>query len=223
MNPAQRGTPPRGNAAAAARAAAAAQARRRSYALYGSLGLLAIVLVVAVALMSRVPKTASDAPTMAQLKVGQTAPEFAVSTTNGPFDLAQNGGKPTLLEVFATWCPHCQHEVTTLNPIYNQYKNTANVVGVAGSAQAIDSSSPESQADVVAFTQRFGAQYPVAFDPDLTVAKGYLQGGFPTIVLISKNDKVLAIGSGELAAKSLTGALDAAIAGKPVNPTFGAK
>jgi hypothetical protein len=75
----------------------------------------------------------------------------------------------------------------------------------------------------VAFTQRFGTTYPVAFDPDLLVAKGYLQGGFPTIVLISKDDKVLAIGSGELPAAGLEKAVSAAIIGKPVSPTFDTK
>jgi thiol-disulfide isomerase/thioredoxin len=217
MNPATR------SSAAVSRAAREAQAKRRNLVLYGSLGLVAVVLVVAVALMSRVPKTASDAPVVAQLTVGQKAPEFAVSTTDGPFDLAHNGGKPTLLEVFATWCPHCQHEVSILNPLYAKLKGAANVVAVSGSAQAIDEQSPESQADVVAFTQRFGTTYPVAFDPDLAVAKGYLQGGFPTIVLISKDDKVLAIGSGELPAAGLEKAVSGAIIGKPVSPTFDTK
>ena len=48
-------------------------------------------LFVAVAVASRTPKTASDAPVLAPLKVGDKAPEFAVATTAGPFDLVMIG------------------------------------------------------------------------------------------------------------------------------------
>ena len=37
-----------------------------------------------------------------------------VSSNAGPFDLA-SVSTPVLLEVFATWCPHCQREVPVVN------------------------------------------------------------------------------------------------------------
>jgi protein-disulfide isomerase-like protein with CxxC motif len=84
----------------------------------------------------------------------------------------------------------------------------------------MDSATPESQADVVAFMQRFGATYPIAFDPNLDVAHKYLQGGFPTLVLIGANGRIQAIASGEIAGKDLQNALDASLAGRPVSPSF---
>jgi len=202
------------------RAAAEANAKRRTTIIYISLGVLAVVLIVSVGLMSRVPKTASDAPVFAQLTVGQVAPTFAVSTTAGPFDLAQAGGKPTLLEVFATWCPHCQKETTTMSALYRDYRSRVNIVGVEGSERGLDN-APASAADMMTFAQKYKAQYPLAFDPQMNVAKAYLQGGYPTIVLIDKDKKVLAIGGGEIAETSLRTALDNVLAGKPVHPTFG--
>ena len=203
------------------RAAAQAQANRRRIAVFGSLGVLAVVLVVAVALASRVPKAATEAPSAANLSVGQKAPEFDVSTTGGPFDLAQAGGKPTLLEVFATWCPHCQRETAILNALYPRYKGAVNVVAVAGSPYAMDESQPESQADVVAFMQKFSVAYPVAFDPTLDVAGKYLQGGFPTVVLISKDGVVQSIRDGEIPQTDLSKALDASLAGRKPDPRMG--
>jgi len=199
------------------------QARRRQTVVYASLGLVAIVAIVAVGLASRVPKTASEAPTYAQIKVGQKAPEFAVSTTGGPFDLANAGAKPTLLEVFATWCPHCQNETAILDRVYDTFKGKVNVVAVSGSPYGSDQSSPESQADVVKFIERFNVRYPTAYDPDLDVAKKYLQGGFPTAVLIARDGTILAIRDGEIPLGDLGEALAAALAGKPVDPKLGLK
>ena len=205
------------------RAQIESQAKRRRIVLFASLGVLALVIVVAVALSSRVPKAASDAPISATLHVGEKAPAFAVSTTGGAFDIAHAGGKPTLLEVFATWCPHCQRETAVLNNLYAAYKDRLNVVAVSGSPYAIDSTQPESQADVVAFMTKFNVQYPVAFDPDLAVAKSYLQGGFPTVVLIGRDGTVAAIRDGEISQADLKTAVDAALSGKKPDPKMGAK
>jgi thiol-disulfide isomerase/thioredoxin len=199
------------------------QAQRRRTIIYVTLAVLAIGAIVAVgiAVRSTSVQNASDAPTIAQISVGQVAPTFAVSTTAGPFDLAKGDGKPTLLELFATWCPHCQREVKVLDGLYARNGPRVNFVAVSASPLGVDSVTAESQADVIAFMQKFGVSYPIAFDPDLDVARKYLQGGFPTIVLIGKDGKILAIGSGELAGSDLQKALTAVSSGKPVNPSFG--
>ncbi len=72
----------------------------------------------------------------------------------------------------------------------------------------MDYSSPESSLDLLAFQQRFGVTYPIAtYDPALTVAQQYLQGGFPTIVLIGRNKKILSLVSGEIPYAALDKAL----------------
>ncbi len=200
-------------------------ADRRRTILYATLGVIAIALIALVGYYSRpqaIP-TASVAPTYAGLKAGAVAPEFALSTTAGPFDLATSHDEPVLLEVFATWCPHCQREVVTLNQIFAANKATIHLVAVNGSANAseTDASILESQANVYAFAQRFGVTYPVAYDQDLGVANKYLEGGFPTIVLIGRDGRVQASHSGEASADALQKAVAASVAGRPVDPTFG--
>jgi thiol-disulfide isomerase/thioredoxin len=201
-----------------------AQAKRRRIAVIASLSVMAIVIIVAVALASRVPKAASDAPVNSVLTVGQKAPEFSVSTTAGAFDLASATGKPTFLEVFATWCPHCQRETAVLNELFAKYGARVNVVAVAGSPYSMDDqSAPETQADVVAFGQRFGVTYPIAFDPTLDVAKKYLQGAFPTLVLIGTDGRVQAVAEGEVPLANMASTLDASLAGKTPDPKMGMK
>ena len=200
--------------------------RRRQLIAYGSLALLAIVVLATIVVLNRggVSDSASQAPVISSLKVGDKAPEFNVSTTGGPFDLAVNGkAKPTLLEVFATWCPHCQREAPVISKLAEQYKGRANVVGVAGSDVGFDHVQPETQADVFAWSEKFGATYPVAFDPTLDVAHKYMSDGFPTIVLIGADGVVQSIRSGEAPPGDITTALDATLAGKKPDPKLGLK
>jgi peroxiredoxin len=217
--------------ASSAAAAQLALAKRRRVVLFTSLGVFAVVIIVAIALASRVPESATTAAAPAQLAVGQKAPGFAVSTTAGPFDLANAGGKPTLLEVFATWCPHCQRETAVLNTLYPKFKGKLNVVAVSGSEYDMTgppgenpgTPQPESQADVVNFMQKYNVTYPIAFDPNLTVAHEYLQDGFPQVVLIGANGKILSMRSGEIPLPDITAAVSSTLAGKTPDPKMGLK
>jgi thiol-disulfide isomerase/thioredoxin len=198
-------------------------AQRRNTIAIASLVILAIVIIVAISLANRVPPAATIAPNATEaIKVGQTAPDFSVSTTSGPFELTKNGGKPTLLEVFATWCPHCQREVSVLDPLYAKYHGKVNFVAVNGAATGMDQ-SPETQADVIAFATKFNVSYPIGFDPNLDVAHKYLQAGFPTVVLIGADDKVVSIRDGEIPPEDLENALNAELAGKAPDPKMGFK
>jgi thiol-disulfide isomerase/thioredoxin len=61
----------------------------------------------------------------------------------------------------------------------------------------MDGSSPETQTDVNTFGAQFGVRYPLAFDPDEAVAKQYIGTGYPTLVLINAQKKVVWTSSGE--------------------------
>jgi thiol-disulfide isomerase/thioredoxin len=187
---------------------------RRKPILYATLAIIAIALVVTVAVLSRnpsvVPQSATESHAQSTIKVGDNAPPFAVSTTAGPFDLA-TAQSTVLLEVFATWCPHCQHETKILDDIYKKYGKQVSVVSVSGSNVGADGNTAASQADVIAFAQKYDVTYPVAFDPDLKVANAYLQTGFPTIVVIKANKKISYIGDGEIPAATLESAIKAAL------------
>jgi thiol-disulfide isomerase/thioredoxin len=177
-----------------------------------TLAVIVVGLIVVVGWFSRpntvVPESATKAIGSSKLKVGDTAPEFAVQTNAGPFDLA-GVQTPVLLEVFATWCPHCQRETTVLNDVATKYRGKIAMIAVSGSAQDSTGSGAETQADVNTFGATYQVRYPLAFDPDLKVASLYLKTGFPTLVLIGANKKIVWTRDGEVP----EAALDKAIAG----------
>ncbi len=187
-----------------------ASADRRKPILYATAAIIAIALIVTVAILSRepsiVPQSATETHAQSTLKVGQTAPPFSVSTTAGAFDLA-TAQTPVLLEVFATWCPHCQRETKVFDNLYREYGKQISIVAVSGSNVGMDGNTPASQADVIAFAQKYGVTYPVAFDGDLKVAGAYLQTGFPTVVLIKKDKTVAYLGDGEIAQATIEKAI----------------
>jgi cytochrome c biogenesis protein CcmG, thiol:disulfide interchange protein DsbE len=156
---------------------------------------------------SRQLQSASQSPIVGKAQVGQAAPEFEVSTTAGLFDLAK-ASKPVFLEVFATWCPHCQREAAVIDRLYHTYRARVDFVGVSGSDTAMDGTSESSQLDVLSWAQRFKVQYPVGYDPVLEVANLYLQGGFPTFAIIDKNKNVAYLNSGELPYEELSAAIE---------------
>ncbi len=184
---------------------------RRKLIMYGTLVVVIVAIVFAVGWSSRVQKAATDVPISdSKLKVGDTAPAFSVATNGGNFDLAQVS-TPVLLEVFATWCPHCQRETAVLNDVAAKYTGKLAMVAVSGSPYGVDGSSPETQNDVNGFGEHFQVKYPVAFDPTLHVAQLYIKGGFPTLVLIDKNKKITWMKSGEVPEADITKAIDRVI------------
>jgi cytochrome c biogenesis protein CcmG, thiol:disulfide interchange protein DsbE len=181
---------------------------------FASLAILAAVAVIAVVWYvmhpSRQLETASQAPTIGKATLGATAPQFEVATTSGLFDLSKTE-KPVFLEVFATWCPHCQRETAVIDKLFAKYRSQVDFVGVSGSDTAMDGTSAASQADVLAWIQKFNVTYPIAYDPLDAVADLYLQGGFPTIAVIDKAKKIVYLNSGEIAYDELAAAIEKAL------------
>lgn len=180
-----------------------------------NLGILSVVIVAlliagAIAWYAIRPNqrlaSASRAPVVGKALVGQPAPDFSVATTDGPFEL-KNATDPVFLEIFATWCPHCQRETAVIDKLYRTYRTRVDFVGVSGSDTAIDGTSAASQADVLHWVQRFNVQYPIAYDASLGVANSYLQGGFPTIAIVGRDKTVAYLNSGEIPYNELDAAI----------------
>ncbi len=187
-------------------------ADRRKLILWVTLAVVVIAVIVAVALASRqvVPNAASNAPMQANLKVGDTAPEFSVQTTAGPFDL-NSIPTPVVLEAFATWCPHCQRETQVMNSLAQRFAGKIAFVAVSASPYGIDGQSPETQTDVNQFGATFHVVYPLAFDPTLKVGQEYLRGGYPTIAVIDKNKKIRYYQDGERSEAELAKAIQSVL------------
>lgn len=179
-------------------------------------GILVILIVLIAALAYHFAPgrnrivAASQTPLVGKAQLGQRAPDFTVATNTGYFDLDATR-KPVFLEVFATWCPHCQRETKVIDRLYAAYHSRVAFVAVSGSNTAMDGSSNSSELDVLNWIKQFNVKYPVAYDPLLNVANLYMQGGFPTMAIIGTNKKIEYLDDGEISYAELDAALRKAL------------
>jgi cytochrome c biogenesis protein CcmG/thiol:disulfide interchange protein DsbE len=135
--------------------------------------------------------------------VGSKAIPFEVDTPIGPYTSASLAGKPYLLEIFATWCPHCQRETKVLRAVRAKYPvSKLAMVSVTGSlfgqASTVGTNVPESQGDVDAFDKQYGVTWPAFYDGNLTVARLWGMVGFPTIYIVDNHGVIRYTGSGDI-------------------------
>jgi len=92
------------------------------------------------------------------LKPGTTAPAFTLKTPQGQtVSLSDYKGKAVLLELFATWCPHCQAEAPHLAKLARELApKGVQFVSVNGDG--------ENAASVFAFHRYFASPYPALLD-----------------------------------------------------------
>ena len=169
-----------------------------------------VVIAIAVYAWSQMHKLPSAAvapnavPSVPPMrKVGTPAPVFDVQTPLGPINNATFAGKPYMLELFATWCPHCQRMTAVLKSLRATIPEARfGMVSITGSPYAAGSTEgnpiPENQDDVNQFDKYFGITWPSVFDPDLKTATTWGLDGFPTIYIVNAKGTIVFAGSGEM-------------------------
>jgi thiol-disulfide isomerase/thioredoxin len=138
-------------------------------------------------------RASNDTP----LAVGATAPAISEPTDRGPFDSAKSQ-RPYVLEFFALWCPHCQHEVEPLNELQRVDGSRVDIVAVPASPFAFDKTSVLQQTDVDLFARRFHTHYRIGFDGLFFAAYDYGVAYFPTIYFVGVDRRVVAVETGEV-------------------------
>ena len=108
----------------------------------------------------------------------RTAPGFTLPLLDGtgPTSLARYPGKIVVLNLWASWCGPCRDESPKLQSVWESYRS----LGV----QFLGVDQQDSKAEASAFVREFGLTYPIAFDPDGSVAASYGALGLPTTFVI---------------------------------------
>jgi cytochrome c biogenesis protein CcmG, thiol:disulfide interchange protein DsbE len=97
-------------------------------------------------------------------------------------------GQAVLLDFWATWCGPCQAETPIINTIAARYKNRG--LAVLG----VNTSDADGLAAV--FAKKKSLRFPIIYDDDNRIANLYHVGSLPTLVLVSKTGRIVAIRHG---------------------------
>jgi thiol-disulfide isomerase/thioredoxin len=101
--------------------------------------------------------------------------------------LSELKGKPVLLDFWATWCGPCQAEAPVVNKIAQRFKDRGLVVVGVNTSDQPGLAAP--------WVKGHGISFPIVFD-DAGIGEKYGVDSLPTLVLVSKEGKVLAVRTG---------------------------
>ncbi len=111
------------------------------------------------------------------------APDITVRLLSGKeVSLASLRGRPTVIGVGATWCPHCMHEAPIFAEAYRRYKGRINMLGIIAKS---------SREDAETFIKKTGLDFMIALDPDGSIAKRLGVTGFPSSFFIDREGYIV--------------------------------
>jgi len=118
------------------------------------------------------------------VEVGDSAPDFSITTDNGrAITAASFGGKLLVLNFWATWCPPCVEELPSLNEFANRFAKA----GVVVLGISVDSDEKIYRD----FLARARVSFLTARDPDRKISADYGTFKYPESYIIDSKGKVL--------------------------------
>ena len=181
----------------------ASQAKARRRTLLTRSGVAAGVLAVVALAAFAIARTGTPDKGF-QARYDDTTRQLSLSLpafTGGTITSASLAGKPTVLNIYASWCQVCNREMPDFQAVHDTLGTKVNFLGV--NPQSNDSDS--AQAEMV---RRTGVHYPTARDRNDDLLRLFnTSGALPTTVFIDAAGKVVNVHNGGLD----QGALKAAV------------
>ena len=137
------------------------------------------------------------APSVDLDDLGPAPPVEMATLDGGTVRLDDFRGQVVVVNVWATWCPPCVVETPGFVDLQAEF---------AGEVQFLGLSMDDAEADVRAFAERHGVNYPLLVGPN-RAGDGYRVPVLPTTFLVDKNGRVRFRHEGLLLAHALRPAL----------------
>lgn len=131
-----------------------------------------------------------EAPTFAARIVANASSvdPSAAAEAKPKLELASLRGRPVVLDFWATWCGPCQAESPIVNAISQRYKDRGlAVIGV---------NTSDEDGLAAHFARKKGLTFPIVYDDENAIARKYNVSSLPTLVVISKAGKIVAVRHG---------------------------
>jgi thiol-disulfide isomerase/thioredoxin len=185
--------------------AAASSGRGRSSSTWIAIAAVVGVVVLAAMFFSGAAGTVSiDREGGGMLAAGEAIPDFEAPALSGGDTIrwADVEGSPTVLAIWAPWCPHCQAELPRLSAAVDERPGVQLVTVATAFGQAPGPTPPEYMRDE-------GLSFPVAVDDaDQTLLSGFGVESFPTTYYVASDGTVVTATTGELQEAELAAILD---------------
>ncbi len=126
-----------------------------------------------------------------------TAPEidtkFGWVNTEKSYKLADFKGKIVLLDFWTFGCINCQHIIPDLEKLEKEFENELVIIGIHSAKFSAEQSTQRIRQAAL----KFGIHHPVINDADMSVWQSYAVRAWPTLTLISPDQKVVWQRAGE--------------------------
>lgn len=106
-----------------------------------------------------------------------------------PVSLAAAGGRPVVLNVWASWCTPCRREMPALAAAHGTFGDRVAFIGI---------NHQDTRDHAIALLDGTGVAYPSGYDPEGSVALDYGLFGMPTTISISADRELLERRTGEM-------------------------
>jgi peroxiredoxin len=127
------------------------------------------------------------------LDVGSRAPDYAAFSLDGDtVHLSSYEGDVVLLNIWATWCAPCVHEMPALQRLHEELA-TEGLRVVAVSVDAAPGgfgAFGQAGGDVRAFRDRFALTFDILHDPSGRIQSRYQVNGLPTTFIIDRGGRI---------------------------------
>ena len=121
-----------------------------------------------------------------QLTKGEPTPPFELSTLGGPPVALPAGlrGQVVAVRFWADWCPFCESEMRSIEPVYQRFRNQG--------LRLLAINVRQDRETAAAFVEPLGISYEVLLDPDGAVARSYGVSGLPTTFFLDREGRLAA-------------------------------
>lgn len=103
--------------------------------------------------------------------------------------LAELGGAPAVVNLWASWCTPCVDELPDLEAAAQRWGDRVTFLGVA---------HRDDEADARRLAERAGVTYPLAFDPDGALFEALGLIAMPSTVVLDESGEIVAVHAGRI-------------------------
>ena len=128
---------------------------------WGSIAVVVLAIVLVGIILTSPPEEVPGAGRFAI--VGERAPDFTLSGTQGTWSLRDHLGKPLIISFWTTWCGACKGDLDILAEFHRRFGDRFAVVGVC----------PEYWRRVPDVLREHPVDFPILYDPGERVTREY--------------------------------------------------